>query len=256
MGWEERKWREAIKKEGLGVIDPHDVTDELVGCDEASEKLIEWARKKDGQLSGAVARLTKLLSYQNKRDVRRAFGVIAKPYKGNTFGKSGIGSYIPVGTFMEIACAKQQCKPVIVIDPPSIMGYHIYNLADAIVPNSHEAVNVARNMEGLHQYDTSPLTGAMDATYTSMMKMFTKKHQDYGAAYKLCGESGLTVRLLDKFQRAINLFKKPGKTNFENVSDTYRDAAVYGLMLEAYKRQEAPLDPAELTWIRALVPGS
>jgi len=71
------------------------------------------------------------------------------------------------------------------------------------------------------------------------IQLFLEKHHDYGphniAAF---GETGVLIRMNDKYSRLLNLIPKGTAAKFESLEDTWRDMSIYstiGLMCRTEK---------------------
>jgi len=99
----------------------------------------------------------------------------------------------------------------------------------------------------------------LEKTYAEALAIVTKKNQDYGADsdpfknFRLVGhldltsvETGIMVRLCDKFARLSNLIggKAPAVTD-ESLDDTLLDAINYLAILRAYLAAKRPISSAE-----------
>lgn len=66
---------------------------------------------------------------------------------------------------------------------------------------------------------------------TESLDLMASKNADYGSQnIEITGTQGVSVRLLDKTMRLINLTKSGKEPNHESVRDTFRDVMNYGLI--------------------------
>ncbi|OGJ16658.1 MAG: hypothetical protein A2632_01195 [Candidatus Pacebacteria bacterium RIFCSPHIGHO2_01_FULL_46_16] len=92
----------------------------------------------------------------------------------------------------------------------------------------------------------------LDAAFASvndeLLKMFLKKHQDYGKGNILAnGELGIAMRVSEKVERAKHLLVNNQTPSNESLEETWIDIAVYAVIAVLYKRkqfQELEVAPA------------
>lgn len=66
------------------------------------------------------------------------------------------------------------------------------------------------------------------------IKLFDKKQHDYGPGnISKFGVQGVLVRINDKLERLINLYKKDRDPENESIEDTWQDLSVYGVIARA-----------------------
>ena len=91
------------------------------------------------------------------------------------------------------------------------------------------------------------LDQAFDQELTELLKIFIKKHKDYGKDNILDnGELGIVFRINDKLRRIQNLMSKNDNPLNESVKDNWQDIAVYAviaLLLKDGRFKDLILDP-------------
>jgi len=91
------------------------------------------------------------------------------------------------------------------------------------------------------------LDQAFDEELTKLLKIFIKKHKDYGKDNILDnGELGIIFRINDKLRRLQNLTTKESQPSNESVQDNWQDIAIYAviaLLLRDGRFKDLVLDP-------------
>ena len=91
------------------------------------------------------------------------------------------------------------------------------------------------------------LDQAFDQELAELLKIFIKKHKDYGKDNILDnGELGIVFRINDKLRRIQNLMGKAGEPMNESLEDNWKDIAVYAviaLLLKDGRFKDLMLDP-------------
>ncbi|MBU0576889.1 DUF1599 domain-containing protein [Patescibacteria group bacterium] len=85
--------------------------------------------------------------------------------------------------------------------------------------------------------DSQTLDQAFVQVNDELLKMFLKKHRDYGKGNILAIEElGVAIRIMEKVQRLKNLLiTKEGPTN-ESIEETWIDIAVYAVIGVLFRR--------------------
>ncbi|MBU2543453.1 DUF1599 domain-containing protein [Patescibacteria group bacterium] len=85
--------------------------------------------------------------------------------------------------------------------------------------------------------DAKTLDQAFEQVNVELLKMFLKKHRDYGKGNILAIEElGVAIRIMEKVQRLKNLLiTKEGPTN-ESIEETWIDIAVYAVIGVLFRR--------------------
>lgn len=93
------------------------------------------------------------------------------------------------------------------------------------------------------------LDQAFEQELTKMLRVFIKKHKDYGKGNILdTGELGIVFRINDKVRRLQNLLQKDQSPENESLNETWRDIAVYAviaLLLRKSHFKSLDLNPEE-----------
>lgn len=87
--------------------------------------------------------------------------------------------------------------------------------------------------------DPKTLDQAYQIVLDDLMKMFLKKHKDYGKGNILSvGELGIAMRVTEKIERIKNLLMKGGgkAPANESVEETWTDIAVYAIIAILHMR--------------------
>lgn len=91
------------------------------------------------------------------------------------------------------------------------------------------------------------LDQAYQLVLDDLMKMFLKKHKDYGKGNILAIEEyGIALRIAEKIERLKNLLKKDQLPANESIEETWEDIAVYAIIAILYRRgqfQELEVKP-------------
>lgn len=81
------------------------------------------------------------------------------------------------------------------------------------------------------------LDEAFEKVTKELLKLFVKKHKDYGKGNILDGkEVGILYRINDKVNRLKHLLETKNKPNNEAVDDNWLDIAVYGVIAMLLRR--------------------
>lgn len=81
------------------------------------------------------------------------------------------------------------------------------------------------------------LDEAFDKVNKELLKLFIKKHKDYGKANILdTGEMGVLYRISDKVNRLKHLLANGNKPSNETIDDNWLDIAVYGVIAILYRK--------------------
>lgn len=81
------------------------------------------------------------------------------------------------------------------------------------------------------------LDEAFELVSKQALKMFLKKHKDYGKGNILdMGELGIAFRISEKFNRIKHLLMSGNKPNNESVEDSWIDIAVYAIIAILLKK--------------------
>jgi len=83
-----------------------------------------------------------------------------------------------------------------------------------------------------------------------LLKMFLKKHKDYGKGNILAnGELGIAMRISEKIERLKHLLLTQNTPNNESIDETWTDIAVYAViarLLRSGDFQALEVDPSKL----------
>ncbi len=94
---------------------------------------------------------------------------------------------------------------------------------------------------------SSTLDQAFSEVNDELLKMFIKKHRDYGKDNILAVEElGISMRIMEKVQRLKNLLMCNKEPSNESIEETWIDIAVYAVIGVLFRRgrfQELELDP-------------
>ncbi len=81
------------------------------------------------------------------------------------------------------------------------------------------------------------LEEAFDKVNKELLKLFIKKHKDYGKSNILdTGEMGILYRINDKISRLKHLLANGKSPQNETIDDNWLDIAVYGVIAVLYRR--------------------
>lgn len=82
------------------------------------------------------------------------------------------------------------------------------------------------------------LDEAFETIEDELLKIFLKKHHDYGKDNILTIEElGITIRLQEKISRLKNLLTKVIEPANEPIDETINDIAVYAIILRLYRKK-------------------
>lgn len=85
--------------------------------------------------------------------------------------------------------------------------------------------------------DPKYLNEAFEKVYDEALKMFIKKHKDYGKDNILdMGELGIAFRISEKSNRIKHLLMNKRVPNHESLDDSWIDIAVYAIIAVLLKR--------------------
>lgn len=108
--------------------------------------------------------------------------------------------------------------------------------------------NAAPNQNGQGSQQSSPetLDQAYQMVLDDLMKMFLKKHKDYGKGNILAvKELGIAMRITEKVERLKHLLITNDTPQNESIEETWIDIAVYGILAVLLRRgqfQELEVD--------------
>ncbi len=97
-------------------------------------------------------------------------------------------------------------------------------------------LQVVINNPLVHQIVTTlnlkdPLSNEFIYEMLFLCQLFDQKQQDYGPGnIAKFMDKGVIVRLSDKVERLVNLYKTDTKPRNESIDDSFRDAAVYSII--------------------------
>lgn len=81
------------------------------------------------------------------------------------------------------------------------------------------------------------LDESFEKTTKELLKIFIKKHRDYGKGNILdTGELGILYRVSDKINRLKHLLANKKTPENETIDDNWLDVAVYGVIAILYRR--------------------
>lgn len=83
------------------------------------------------------------------------------------------------------------------------------------------------------------LDDAFEKECEELLKVFLKKHKDYGKGNILeIGELGIVFRIAEKVSRLKNLLAKTGEPENESLEDTWTDIAVYAVIAKLFRKKQ------------------
>ena len=81
------------------------------------------------------------------------------------------------------------------------------------------------------------LDKAFEKVTKELLKLFIKKHKDYGKGNILdMGELGIAFRISEKFNRIKHLLMSGNKPSNESIDDSWIDIATYAIIAVLLKR--------------------
>lgn len=88
------------------------------------------------------------------------------------------------------------------------------------------------------KHDPKTLDQAFSQVNDEVLKMFLKKHQDYGKGNILSIEElGIAMRIMEKAERLKNLLIKQGENPAnESIEETWTDIATYAVIAILFRR--------------------
>lgn len=94
---------------------------------------------------------------------------------------------------------------------------------------------------------TTSLDQAFADVNQELLKLFIKKHQDYGKGNILAiKELGIALRITEKVERLKNLLATGKQPANESIKETWKDIAVYSIIAVLYNQgqfQKLEVDP-------------
>lgn len=83
------------------------------------------------------------------------------------------------------------------------------------------------------------LDDAFEEECKNLLKVFLKKHKDYGKGNILeIGELGIAFRVTEKVSRLKNLLAKTDKPENESIDDSWTDIAVYAVIAKLFRKKQ------------------